>query len=175
MKKNCFLVPFLLILLSCSQQENNAGSRTYILSRIKKQIMGIAVGYSREKFTNAQQSVLQNGTVNIGDNQITDIIDPATIVTGLIDGDSDEDAIITITSYKGKFQIKTEHLILIRTGRKFKLARVVDTDMKIIRIKDNIIFAEISKYPSDAPAYDCAICKEIVKYQYRNGNIVRTE
>jgi hypothetical protein len=96
-------------------------------------------------------------------------------VTGLIDNDSDEDAIITITSYKGKFQVKTEHLILIKTGRKLKLATVVDTDMKIIRIKDNIIFAEISRFPSDSPTYDCAICKEIVKYQYRDGNIVRTE
>jgi citrate lyase alpha subunit len=137
--------------------------------------MGIAVDYSREKFKDAKQSVLKDGTVNIGDNQITYLIDPATIVTGQIDNDANEDAIVTIASYKGKFPFKTEHLILIKANRKFTLARVIEADIKIMEIKEMIIFAEISKFPPDSPSYGCEICKEIVKYEYRDGNLVRTE
>jgi hypothetical protein len=96
-------------------------------------------------------------------------------VTGLIDSDANEDAIITIASYKGRFPSKTEHLILIKTDRKFTLARVIKDDMKIIRIKDMIIFAEISKFPPDSPSYGCEICKEVVKYRYMDGNLVRTD
>jgi hypothetical protein len=175
MKRILFLVFLLPILLSCTRKNSNIGPETYIKPRIKKQVMDIAVDYAREKFKNSQQSVQKDGTVCIGDNQITDVIDPATIVTGLIDDDSDEDAIIMITSYKGRFQVNTEHLILIKTGGKFKLTRVVEAVMKIIRIKDSIIFAEISKFPPDSPSYGCEICKEVVKYQYRDGNLVRTE
>ena len=137
--------------------------------------MGVAVDYTREKFKDAQQSVLKDGTIRIGDNQVMYIIDPARIVKGLIDNDANEDAIVTIYSYKGKFLVKTEHLILINTEGKLKLARVIESDMKIMGIKDKIIFAEISKFPSDSPAYGCAICKEVVKYQFKDGNLVKIE
>jgi hypothetical protein len=175
MKIIYFLVFILPLLLSCTRNDNSTGPGTYIKPRIKKQVMSIAVDYAVEKFKDAKLSVLKDGTVNVSDNQITYSIDPATIVTGLIDNDSEEDAIITVTCYKGKFQVNSEHLILIKTGRKFKLDGVADTIMKIIRIDDNIIYAEISKFPVDAPAFGCAVCKEVVKYQYRDGNLIRTE
>jgi hypothetical protein len=175
MKRNYFLVFLPAILLSCTGNDNNTGPGTHIKPSIKKQVMSIAVDYVREKFKDPQQSVLKNGAVRIGDDQMTYIIDPATIVTGLIDNDANEDAIVTITSYKGKFPAKTEHLILIKTNRKLKLTRVIEADMKILGIKEMIIFAEISKFPSDSPAYGCAICKEVVKFQYRDGNFVKTE
>jgi hypothetical protein len=175
MKRNYFLVFLLPVLLSCIRSNTNMGPGTYLKPRIKKQVMSIAADYAREKFKDAKQSVRSDGTVNIGDNQITYLIDPSTIVTGLIDNDSDEDAIIEVTCFKGKFQVNSEHLILIKTGRKFKLTGVVDGVMKIIRIKDNIVYAEISKFPSDSPAADCQICKEIVKYKFKAGNLVRAE
>jgi hypothetical protein len=175
MKRYSFLVLLLLNLLSCNRNENNTGSGTIVTPRIKKQVMGIAVDYARDRFKDSQQSVLNNGAVRIGDNQINCIIDPATIVTGLIDNDANEDAIVTIRSFKGKFPLKTEQLILIKTDRKFTLAQVIEGDMKIMGIKEMIIFAEISKFPSDSPSYGCEICKEVVKYQYRDGKLVRTE
>jgi hypothetical protein len=175
MKKNYFLVFILPVLFSCTGNNINTGPGTLINSRIKKQVMGIAVNYAREKCKDAKQTVLNDGTVKVSDNQITYLIDPATIVTGLIDNDSDEDAIITITCYKGKFQVNPVHLILIKTGRKFRITGMVDTVMKIIRIQDKIIYAEISKYPPDAPAFGCAVCKEVVKYRYMDGTIARTE
>ena len=175
MKRNYFLVFLLPIILSCSRNDNNMGSRTFIKPRIKNQVMGIAVDYAREKFKDSQQPVLKEGIVRICDNQITYIIDPSTIVTGPIDNDVNEDAIVTIRSFKGKFPFKTEQLILIKTNRKFILARVIEADMKIMEIKDMMIFAEVPKFPPDSPAYDCNICKEVVKYRYRDGNLVKAE
>jgi hypothetical protein len=175
MKRDYFLVFLLPILLSCSRNDTQTGPGTYIKPRIKKQIMGLAVEYATAKFTAAKQSVQKDGIVNVSDKQISYLIDPATIVTGLINDDSEEDAIITISCYKGKFLVNSEHLILLKTSRKFKLTGELDAVMKIILIKDKIIYAEISKYPADAPAYGCAICKEVVKYQYKDGGLVRTE
>jgi hypothetical protein len=175
MKRNLFIIPLLLVLAACNQNRDNSGSGSVISSRVRRQVMDIAVGYTRDKFKESQQSVLNNGVVRIGDQQLTCIIDPATIVTGLIDSDANEDAIVTVTTFKGRFRVKTEHLILVRTNRKLALARAIEADMKIMGIKEMIVYAEISKFPSDSPAADCQICKEIVKYQFRDGNLVRAE
>jgi hypothetical protein len=63
--------------------------------------------------------------VLIGDGQITCAINPSDIVTGLIDDDANEDAIVTVTSYRGRFPFKTEQLILIKKGRKFILSAIL--------------------------------------------------
>ncbi|MEI6049650.1 MAG: hypothetical protein WCS03_12175 [Bacteroidota bacterium] len=172
MNRRGLIVFLIFLLLSCTRNDNKAGAGN---PKIEKQVMGIAVAYAREKFGDAQQSVLNDGTVRIGDNQISYIINPAGIVSGLIDNDTDEDAVVMINSYKGNFLIKTEHLILINTGREFALTKVIEGNMKIKEIKNRIIFAEISKFPADAPAADCPVCKEIVKYQFRDGNLVKME
>jgi hypothetical protein len=175
MKRSFVLVSLLLILLACDRTENNSGSGNVLTHRIMKQVMGIAVNYTRDKFKDSKQSVLDNGAVRIGDNQITCIIDPATIVTGFIDSDANEDAIVTVASFKGRFLIKTEHLIMLKKNRKLVLDNVIAADMKIMGIKERIVLAEISKFPPDSPAADCNICKEIVKFKYSDGNLVRTE
>jgi hypothetical protein len=175
MKRYFFFVSLLLVLLSCNQTGKNSGSETTITPRVRKQVMGLAVNYVREKYKDPQQSVLKNGAVRIGDNQMSSIIDPATIVTGFINSDGDADAVLTVASFKGRFKVKTEHLILLKTTGKFSIARVIEAEMKIMRIKDMMIFAEVSKYPPDSPSADCPICKEIVKFQFRDGNLVRAE
>jgi len=173
MKRSRFIVFLIFLLLSCTRNDNKAGSGNSITPRIKKQVMSIAVDYAREKFKDAQQSVLTDGTVRIWDNQITYLINPNCIVSGLIDNDTKEDAIVAINSYKGKFLIKTENLILINRDGKFALAKVIEDRMKITAIKDRVIFAEISKFPSDSPAADCPVCKEVVKYQFKDGDLVK--
>jgi hypothetical protein len=137
--------------------------------------MNIAINYTRDKLKDAKKKVAEDGTINIGENQIKYIINPANIVTGLIDDDGDKDAIITISSYNGQFLLKIEHLILIRTNGKFKAPKIIEIDMKIIEIKDRKIFAEISKVALDSPNYDCSICKEVIKYKYKNGDLIETE
>ena len=175
MKKCCLIVFLFSLLLSCARNDKTPGSGYSITPRVKKQVMGIAINYARDKFKDAKKTVAEDGIINIGDNQIKCAIDPARIVAGLIDDDANEDAIVSISSYNGQFLIMIEHLILIKTDGKLMLARVIEADMKILGIKDRVIFAEIPKVAPDAPAYDCSVCKEVVKYQYKNGDLIRTE
>lgn len=172
MKRYHILVSLFLILLSCTRNPDKPGSGGLITPRIKKQIIRIAVGYSSDKVRDSHQSVLNDGTISIGNDQLTYVINPSDIVTGFIDNDVNEDAIISLGSFKGKFHFNTEHLILLKTDGKFKLKGVLEGDMKILAIKDNLVFSEISKFPSDSPTYGCGVCKEVVRYKYNDGSLV---
>lgn len=162
------------LLLSCASNDNNVGS-DHVSPRVKRQVMDIAINYAMDKSKNAKKTVAKNGIINISDNQINFIIDPARIVAGLIDNDANEDAIVSISSYNGQFPVTTEHLILIKTDGKFRLAKVIKADMKITGIKDRIIIVDIPKVDPDAPTHDCTKCKEVAKYLYKNGDLVRIE
>lgn len=147
--------------------------------------MDIAVKYVKDKFKESKETVAANGIITIADNQLqfvamTDnqtryIIDPARIVIGLIDADSKEDAILTINCFKGQYEEVPEHLIFINSDGKLMLSRVIETDMKILGIKDRIITAEVYTHSLNSPLHDCDSCKEVVKYQFRQGDLVRTE
>jgi hypothetical protein len=164
------LLPF--IMLSCNNTENGSGPAE---RRMIKQLLTSSIEHVRTNFKDARHSVTEDGMVLVGDEQITCAINPSDIVLGLIDDDANEDAIVTVTSYRGRIPFKTEQLIMIKKGRKFILSAIIEADMKIIEIKDMLISAEISTMPSDSPIHDCEVCKEIVKYQFTNGNLVRTE
>ena len=182
MKKSCFVISLLLFLVSCTRNDKNAGSGNSIASRVKKEVMEIAINYTMGKFKESKKTVAKNGIITIGDNQISYVIDhlnyvidPARILIGLIDDDSNKDAIVSIASYKGQYLDLTEHLILIKTDGKFMLNRVIESDMKIMGIKERVITAEISTHSPDSPLYNCSVCKEIVKYQFRRGDLIRME
>jgi hypothetical protein len=181
MKKCCLIVLILPLLLSCAHNDNKTGSG----NSVKKKVMDIAVRYAISKFKEAKETVAKDGIVTIADNQINYVtigdnqakyvIDPAKIVVGLIDQDANEDAIITIYSFRGQYPEIPEHLILMKTDGKFILNRVIESDMKILGIKDRVITAEISTISRDSPLYGCSACKEVVKYQYKGGELVMME
>ncbi len=147
--------------------------------------MDIAVKYSMDKFKEAKKTIDRNGIVTItdnqvnfvmiGDSQLKYIIDPSKISVGLIDDDAIEDAIVTIFPSKGQYLEIPEHLILINTDGKLMLNRVMESNMKIMGIKDRIITVEISTRSLNTPLRDCSVCKEIVKYQFKSGDLIRVE
>jgi hypothetical protein len=47
--------------------------------------------------------------------------------------------------------------------------------MKILKIKDRIIYVEIPKLPPDSPNYNCASCREVVKFKYLNGDLSKID
>lgn len=180
MKKNSILIFLAIIIFSCTHNNKKEGSVNSITPRIKSEIVDIAINYAMDKFKESKKTVTKDGVVTIvdiktNDMQIKYIIDPAKIEVGLIDGDKNEDAIITISSAKGQYLEMPEHLFLIKTDGKFMLNRVIESDMKILKINDRIIFAEVPTLAPDSPNYNCATCREVVKYKYINGNLVRTE
>lgn len=188
MKKSYFILLKLLIFvfcllpfISCTQNDNKPGSGNLI----KKEVMDIALKYARDKFKEPKETVAKNGIVTISENQQNFVtleknqleytIDPSEIVTGLINDDSGKDAIITISSARGQYLEAPEHLILIKTDGKLMLNRVVESEMTVIGIKDMIITAEVRSHSRNTPLRDCSVCKEVVKYQFRDGDLIRIE
>jgi hypothetical protein len=55
------------------------------------------------------------------------------------------------------------------------LSRVIESDMKILGIKNRIITAEILTKSRNSPLRDCDACKEVVKFQFRMGDLIRME
>jgi hypothetical protein len=141
--------------------------------KIRKQVIMIAENYAMNQLKEAKKTVAEDGIITIGDNQKSYVIDPSRIFVGLVDDDSNKDAIVSIDSYNGQYLVLTEHLILIKTDGKFMLIKVIESDMKILGIKDRVITAEISTHSRNSPLRDCLACKEVGKYQFRGGDLIR--
>lgn len=182
MRKNSFTILIILLLLSCSTQNNNKARSENLL---RKEAVNLAINYAREKFKEANETREKNGIITITDNQadyvttgnnrIKYVIDPAVVAVGLIDDDAIEDAIVTISPSKGQYLEPPENLILINTDGKLMLSRVIESDMKILGIKNRVITAEILTKSRNSPLRDCDACKEVVKFQFRMGDLIRME
>jgi hypothetical protein len=181
MKNSAYILLIAFLLFSCSNNSNKVSPE----NSARKEALDIAVKYVKDKFNETKESVAANGIITISDNNlqfvtITDnqtryVIDPARIVFGLIDDDNKEDAILTINSFKGQFAEIPEHLIFINSDSKLMLSRVIESDMKILGIKDRIITAEVYTHSLNSPLHDCASCKEVVNYQFRQGDLIKVE
>ena len=171
----------LFFLLSCAQKNKNTRSG----SSVRKEAMDIAIKYARDKFKEPKETVEKDGVVTIVDNQVNFVtpaayqtryvIDPSKIEIGLIDDDADADAIVYIAAINGQDLETPEHLILIKTNGKLTLNRVIESNMKILGIKERVITAEVSTRSLNSPLRDCNVCKEVVKYRFKAGDLIRIE
>jgi hypothetical protein len=152
---------------------------------IRKEVMDLTIKYAAGKFKESKETVAADGVVTVADNQVNFVsksvsqlkyvIDPINIKVGLIDDDANEDAIITIFGMNGQDLQSLEHLIIIKSDGKFILSRVIESNMKVIGIKDRVITAEVSSRSLNNPLRDCHECKEVVKYKFKAGDLVRLE
>jgi hypothetical protein len=175
MRTYLFLFILGVFLMACTQ---NSGTRRIDNSsenKIRNQVINVAENYAINQLKDTKKTVAKDGIITLGDNQKSYVIDPAKIFIGLIDDDSNKDAIVSIDYYNGQYLVLTEHLILIKTDSKFMLIRAIESDMKILRIKDRVITAEISTRSRNSPLRDCLACKEIVNYQFRGGDLIRMQ
>jgi hypothetical protein len=140
---------------------------------IRKQVIVIAENYALSQLKDGEKTVQRDGTIILRDSQRTYVIDPGKIFVGLIDNDANKDAIVSVDTYGNQYPEQTEHLILLKSNGKFMLIRAIESDMKILGIKDRVITAEIHTRSRNSPLYDCAACKEVVKYQFKEGDLIR--
>lgn len=159
---------FLLIVLlpACFQDHDK---------RIKKQVTSVAEKYIMSQSTNPQRTISDNGQITISDEQKKYIIEPSRIFIGLIDDDTKEDAIISVFTFQGQFQTVSEQLIILNTGKDFTLARAMESDMRIISLKDRVITADVPEHSRNTPLFNCQSCWEVVKFQFRMGELVKVE
>lgn len=180
MKNSLLLLLVISVLFSCSQDDKKVTENT-----IKKEVMDLTIKYASDKFNESKETVAADGVVTVADNQVNFVtksvsqlkyvIDPVNIKTGLINDDSDEDAIVTIFGMNGQDLQTLEHLIIIKSDGKFMLSRVIESNMKVLGIKNRVITAEVSSRSLNNPLRDCHECKEVVKYKFKSGDLVRVE
>lgn len=168
-----FLLIFILgILLSCTQKPAKTQAESYE-SKLKKEAVAIAKDYASRQLKAPTTMVDDFGNIIINDNQKRYRIEPSKILTGKIDGDENIDALVTLTSnYKQDIGMP-EHLILLNTNGKLMLEKVFELDMKVVKLKDRIITAELHTKPRTSPLYNCSHCIEIVNFKYSNGELVK--
>lgn len=160
------IFPALIFIIACNSDSQE---------KAKEEVINIAETYARGQLKDANKSVLGNGTIIISDQEKRFIIDPAKIIVTLIDDDQVNDAVIAISSVRGREPDLVEHLFIINTDGKLMLIRTMETDMKILQIKDRIITAQQHTKPRTSPLYNCASCQEIVNYRFTNGELVKIE
>ena len=180
MKKIIFLTVPLLLILSCAHNDIKTDSAT----SLKKEAMDVAIKYVSDKLKEPKKTVGADGIVTITENQVSFVIkdvnnsqikyfiDPSKITVGLINDDEKPDAIVTLSSALGQYVEMPENMILINTDNKLILNRAIEADMRIIEIKDRVITAEVLTHSRNSPLRNCSACKEVVKYQFKTGNLV---
>jgi hypothetical protein len=172
----CFLLSILAVLIfACSQEPGIVRKEGFRGKKIIKEALVIAENYAIDQLEDPGKRIVNEGTVIIEDNQRRFVIEQNNIFTGLIDTDRHTDAIVTLENYRGAWQSVTEHLLLIRKGNELVLTSVIESDMKILGIKNGAITAEVPTHPRNSPLFDCPSCREVINYQFREGALIKMD
>jgi hypothetical protein len=174
MRSAFFFFLILCFLTSCNNSNKNL-SDDPSEKNIKNHAISVAEIYAKDQLKEAKKTVSEDGLIVLSNSDTKCLIDPSKIVTGEIDEDTKKDAIVPLYVFRDQKLFLTEHLILINKDGKFVIAKVLDSEMKIMSITDRVIFIETSKVSSDSPTFGCEICKEIVRYQFRADSLIKLE
>jgi hypothetical protein len=171
-----YLVILICGLLLCCSRNSGSGSSEKLSDRIiGKQIIPVAEKYIMSQVSDAKKEILHSGAVIISNDQKRYIIEPSMIYTGHIDDDQKTDAIVSLSVFQGQYQIVSEQLVILSTGKDFMPARAIESDMRIISVKDGIITADVPEHSRNSPLFNCSSCWEVVKYHFRLGELVKIE
>lgn len=172
----CFLLSILAVFIcACSQEPGIVRKEGFRGKKIIKEALSIAENYAIDQLEDPRKRIGNEGTVIIEDNQRRFVIEQKKIFTGLIDTDRRTDAIVTLDNYRGVWQSVSEHLILMNSGNELVLTSVIESDMKILGINKGVITAEVPTHPRNSPLFDCPSCRQVINYQFREGELIRMD
>ena len=175
MKPYSMLIIITGLVLGCSQNSGTDRTDNTSEKKIKKQVTAVAEKYIMSQLTGAKRTAVKDGTITFSNHQKKYVIEPSRIFTGLIDDDQKEDALITLSTYDEQFQTVSEQLVILKVDDEFTLAGAIESDMRIISLKDRIITADVPEHSRNNPLFNCQSCWEVVKFQYRMGEFVKIE
>lgn len=176
MRKFFFLIIITSVFIyACSRHSGIDRNYDRHERKVRKEVLKIAETYATGNLSDAKKRVLENGLITFGNDQKTYVIDPAKIFFGQIDADTIADVIVSMYPFQGNFEVTTEHLIIINSNGRLMLIRALESDMKIISVKDGIITAEIPEHSRNSPLFNCPSCWEVVKYRFINGELTMME
>ena len=163
------------LVLGCSQNSGTDRTENTSEKKIKKQVTAVAEKYIMSQLTDAKRTAINDGTIIFSNDRKRYVVEPSRIFTGLIDDDQKEDALITLSTYDQQFQTVSEQLVILKVEDEFTLAGAIESDMRIISLKDRIITADVPEHSRNNPLFNCQSCWEVVKFQYRMGEFVKIE
>jgi len=170
------IISLLLSLLpGCSRNAGTGSSDERASIKIKKQVTAVAEKYIESQLVNAKRTVMKDGSIMFSNDQKKFVIEPSKIFTGLIDDDQETDALVSLSTYDTQYQTESEQLVILKTGNEFTLAGAIESDMRVISLKDRIITADVPEHTRNSPLFNCQSCWEVVKLKYNKGEFVKTE
>jgi hypothetical protein len=170
------LLFIIICLLPCCTQNSGAGKiKSSTEKKIRTKAIVVAEEYIMNQVKDAKKNISADGYIMIGDSIKAFVISPSNIYVGLIDDDSKPDAIVSLDCFVKGYQVTSEHLIMINSDGKIKLNRAIESNMKVIEIKDKLITVNIPEHARNSPLFNCSSCQEVVKYKFLNGDLVKTE
>lgn len=171
---------YLLIILggfvaSCNQGGTSGQNINNTEIKTREEAILAVETYLKNQLPDARLTLSNDGLITISGGRTGYSVDPSRIIIGKIDDDGNKDAIIPVFVLRGQDLAGYEHLIMLQLDGKFVVVKTLNNVLKVIGIKDRIILAEVSTVPPDSPGFGCAECKEVVKYLYIKGEMVRSE
>jgi len=163
-----------LFAVSCTQGQNGAGKKNRRNSTAEKAV-SFMQEHLKNQVSNPEIEVVAGGMITIRGAGRGFVIDPAKVLTGSIDSDELEDAIMPVYSLSGQSLAGYEYLVLLQSSSEFVIAATMNNVMTVNDITDGIITAEISTVPPDAPGFGCEECRMTVRYRYVNGELTEVQ
>jgi len=139
-----------------------------------------SVEYSSDWFSNRLGNARaftdeEDGLVTITNYVAGYKINQEKIITGLIDEDSKEDAIVPFYAMRGNSIMGYYHMILLASADTFIVAKTVSDIFSVHDIRNRKIIAEVSTVSPDSPGFGCDECREVIEYIWINGNLEKAE
>ncbi|MFZ0282906.1 MAG: hypothetical protein WAL29_14740 [Bacteroidales bacterium] len=172
------LLAILLItffLPACNQHSGSVKSGIGPDKKIIKEAVAIAENYATQQITDAKRFPANDGSIVIGNDQWKFVIHTSGVHAGLINDDNEKDAIVSLDSYQGQFQVPSWQLILLKSRGRLKLEAAIEYDMTIRQIEDRLITAEVPTHTRNSPLFNCSECIEIMRFRFENGELVRAK
>jgi hypothetical protein len=166
-------------LVACQGGSGNENSADLIL---RNKAIELSIEFAAKKFSNASLSTKPDGITIISESgslimttKTEYLVDPGKIFTGDLDCDGENDVIVTLTVNRDGFPYSFEHLIFTSDDVNLTFNTASESNMTVFGIRDCLITAEVHSHPPTSPLYDCESCKEVVRFRYDKGDLVRID
>jgi hypothetical protein len=171
---------FIIIILagfmsSCTQNNSTNQPDNKAVEKTREEVISSVENYLKEKLKDPRVSVDEFNMICISDSVAGYQINQSKIVIGKIDEDKVDDAVVPVYTLRGQSVMEYDHLIVLNSAGIYKVVKTMKDVFNIHAIKNRKIFAEVSTVSPDSPGFGCDECKEVVKYKYRDGELVRIE
>lgn len=170
--RNLTLLFILTVAAAAFMQCGNSNSAG---NRLKEQAVSTARDHLLDLTGNGNVTTDKEGVITITAGSVSYLIDPSGVFVEEINEDGLRDAIVPVTGYDGSGMIVKKHLILINSDRGMVLDTVLNDVVRVLKVEDRIIYAELSKVSMDSPYYGCAECVEIASYRFRGNKLEKLE